>query len=143
MDFRNQSSGISVDALTNALGLSADGALRALDFWVSKGILQFQDERGNVRFIPKAQTQKQPEVKRQLPRPRTGGSQKRRLSWIPTCRCCRNPRFEQIAARMQEDETVRSLMTQAQQILGRTIGLDMQTTLLTLFDTYGLQKRSF
>lgn len=50
------------------------------------------------------------------------------------------PTMEQIAARMQEDETVRSLMTQAQQILGRTIGLDMQTTLLTLFDTYGLQK---
>lgn len=138
--FRNQSSGISVDAMTNALGLSADGALRALDFWVSKGILQFQDERGNVRFIPKAQTQKQPEVKKAAsPVPAPAVPKKAPVvdSDVPVLP---KPTMEQIAARMQEDETVRSLMTQAQQILGRTIGLDMQTTLLTLFDTYGLQK---
>lgn len=138
--FRNQSSGISVDALTGALGISADNVLCALDFWVSKGILQFQDERGNVRFIPKAQTQKPAEEKKvNSPAPASVVSQKAPAAEteVPVLP---KPTMEQIAARMQEDATVRSLMMQAQQILGRTIGLDMQTTLLTLFDTYGLQK---
>ena len=138
--FRNQSSGISVDALTGALGISADSVLCALDFWVSKGILQFQDERGNVRFIPKAQAQKPAEEKKvnspapALAVPKKAPAMETEVPVLP------KPTMEQIAARMQEDATVRSLMTQAQQILGRTIGLDMQTTLLTLFDTYGLQK---
>ena len=65
--FRNQSSGISVDALTNALGLSADGALRALDFWVSKGILQFQDERGKAPGIPTCRCCRNPQWSK-LPR---------------------------------------------------------------------------
>lgn len=138
--FRNQSSGISVDALTGALGISADNVLCALDFWVSKGILQFQDERGNVRFIPKAQAQKPAEEKKvnsPAPAPVVPKKAPTTETEVPVLP---KPTMEQIAARMQEDATVRSLMTQAQQILGRTIGLDMQTTLLTLFDTYGLQK---
>lgn len=138
--FRNQSSGISVDALTGALGISADNVLCALDFWVSKGILQFQDERGNVRFIPKAHAQKPAEEKKvnsPAPAPVVSKKAPTTETEVPVLP---KPTMEQIAARMQEDATVRSLMTQAQQILGRTIGLDMQTTLLTLFDTYGLQK---
>lgn len=138
--FRNQSSGISVDALTGALSISADSVLCALDFWVSKGILQFQDERGNVRFIPKAQAQKPVEEKKvnsPAPAPVVPKKAPAAETEVPVLP---KPTMEQIAARMQEDATVRSLMTQAQQILGRTIGLDMQTTLLTLFDTYGLQK---
>ena len=39
---------------------------------------------------------------------------------------------------MEESGDVLRLMSESQSILGRTIGFDMQSTLLMLYDTYGL-----
>lgn len=137
--FRNPSGVVSVSEISDALSLTADEVLSALDYWVSKGILLFTDEGGNVKFVPKnkpaapAPQQRTQEIPAPAPLPVTKANSAQ-FEVLP------KPTMEQIAARIQEDATVRSLLTEAQGILGRTFGLDMQTTLLMLFDTYGLQK---
>lgn len=133
--FRNPSGVVSVSEISDALSLTADEVLSALDYWVSKGILLFTDEGGNVKFVPKARTKAAPKQNAEtLPSPAPAKPNAAEPIVLP------KPTMEQIAARIREDETVRSLLTEAQSILGRTFGLDMQTTLLMLFDTYGLQK---
>lgn len=133
--FRNPSGVVSVSEISDALSLTADEVLSALDYWVSKGILLFTDEGGNVKFVPKARNGAAPKQNAEtLPSPAPAKPNAAEPIVLP------KPTMEQIAARIREDETVRSLLTEAQSILGRTFGLDMQTTLLMLFDTYGLQK---
>lgn len=132
--FRNPSGVVSVSEISEALSLSADEVLSALDYWVAKGILLFTDEGGNVKFVPKAKTPEAPSKQNTDSLPAPAKSVASEPIVLP------KPTMEQIAARIQEDETVRSLLTEAQGILGRTFGLDMQATLLMLFDTYGLQK---
>lgn len=137
--FKNPNGAVSVSEISDRLHLSADEVLPALDFWVQKGILQFTDDAGNVKYVPKAaQSASAPSanpnaapapVPPSAPFPAAAES-----DYIP------KPTLEQIAARIKEDKTVRSLFSEVQSILGRTVGLDMQTTLLTLFDTYGLKK---
>lgn len=129
--FRAPNDPISVDALSGDLGLSADQILKVLDFWVQKGVLLFTDESGNIKYVPKAKADVQSGVPARKP---TDTQAPASPVSIP------KPTMEQIAARIREDENVRGLLTEVQAILGRTFGLDMQTTLLTLFDTYGLQK---
>lgn len=133
--FRNPSGVVSVSEISDALSLSADEVLTALDYWVRKGILLFTDESGNVKFVPKSASETTSKPNTEIadsPAPAVKTSAEPIVLPKPT--------MEQIAVRIQEDETVRSLLTEAQSILGRTFGLDMQTTLLMLFDTYGLQK---
>ncbi len=134
---RNPGGVISVSEISEFLSLSADEVLTALDYWVSKGILLFTDEGGNVKFVPKAQSEKQPQDTAVSPAPAVSPENTAAAAQpivLP------KPTMEQIAARIGEDAVVRSMLTEVQVILGRTIGLDMQTTLLTLFDTYGLSK---
>lgn len=135
--FRDPSGGISVDNLSAALQLSADKVLASLDFWVSRGVLLFTDERGNTKFVPRAQ-RTSPETPAQKPASPAPAA-KPAVQTLPTPEIPK-PSMEQIAARLAEDETVKSLFLEAQRILGRTFGLDVQSTLLTLYDTYGLQK---
>lgn len=134
--FRNPSGAVSVSEISEKLGLSADAVLQSLDFWVQKGVLLFTDDAGNVKYVPKAA---------QAPKAQTAAEEKavpaaKETTFSPSTTDFPKPTMEQIAARIREDKTVRSLFAETQCILGRTIGLDMQTTLLTLFDTYGLQK---
>lgn len=135
--FRNPSGVVSVSEISDALSLTADEVLSALDYWVSKGILLFTDEGGNVKFVPKSKTATASAQGLETAKPSAPVSSAK-ISAEPIV--LPKPTMEQIAARIQEDATIRSLLTEAQSILGRTFGLDMQTTLLMLFDTYGLQK---
>lgn len=137
--FRNPSATVCVSAVSEKLGLSADEVLQALDFWVQKGILLFTDDAGNVKYVPKAERAPRETKQAAATQPHPALSEKQPSLPMGAAEFAK-PTMEQITARMREDETVRSLFTEAQSILGRTIGLDMQTTLLTLFDTYGLKK---
>lgn len=137
--FRNPSATVCVSAISETLGLSADEVLQALDFWVQKGILLFTDDAGNVKYVPKAERAPQETKKVTEAKPLPAPVESQPPLPLGTTEFAK-PTMEQITARMHEDATVRSLFTEAQSILGRTIGLDMQTTLLTLFDTYGLKK---
>lgn len=133
--FCHPENGISVDGLSSALQLSADGVLTALDFWVAHGVLQFTDERGNTRFVRSAAQKASPAADNANTAPAARpAAQSFAAASIP------KPTMEQIGARLSEDETVRSLFLEAQRVLGRTFGLDVQTTLLALYDTYGLSK---
>ncbi len=48
------------------------------------------------------------------------------------------PSHEQVAARLQESEQLRLLFAEAQNILGKTVGYDGQSTLIMMHDSYGL-----
>jgi len=133
---RNPGKAVSVSAISERLGLTADDVLVCLDFWVQKGILLFTDDAGNVKYVPKEKATA-PLPPKPVSKSTTTAMQN---TGIPPVASLPKPTIEQIATRIQEDKTVRSLLSEAQSILGRTIGLDMQSTLLTLFDTYGLSK---
>ena len=137
--FRNPSGAVCVSAISKALGLTADEVLHALDFWVQKGILLFTDDAGNIKYVPKAERKPQ-ETGLAAEKSATAAPTEKKGSFPSPAPEFPKPTMEQIAARMREDKTVRSLFSEVQSILGRTVGLDMQTTLLTLFDTYGLKK---
>ena len=132
--YKHPSDHISLDALHNALSLSMDEIMSALDFWVKKGVLLFTDDAGHVKFVPHAKTEKAEPVTKA-----TAKKQGVSSPALPNIALVK-PTMEQIAARMQEDKTVEALFTEAQSILGRTFGLDMQGTLLTFLDTYGLPR---
>lgn len=137
--FRDPSGGISIDNLSAALKLSADKVLASLDFWVSRGVLLFTDEQGNTKFVPRAQRATAPEMPAQKPASPLPAAKPAVVHTLPMPEIPK-PTMEQIAARLAEDDTVKSLFLEAQRILGRTFGLDVQSTLLALYDTYGLQK---
>ena len=134
---RNPGEAVSVSAISERLELTADEVLVCLDFWVKKGILLFTDDAGNVKYVPKEKktVSPPPQSVSQVSAPAPQSAE-----FAPVAEALPKPTMEQIATRMREDKTVRSLLSEAQNILGRTIGLDMQSTLLTLFDTYGLTK---
>ena len=132
--YKHPSDHISLDALHNALSLSMDEIMSALDFWVKKGVLLFTDDAGHVKFVPHAKAEKTEPVTKATVKKQGVSSPA-----LPNIALAK-PTMEQIAARMQEDKTVEALFTEAQAILGRTFGLDMQGTLLTFLDTYGLPK---
>lgn len=48
------------------------------------------------------------------------------------------PDLDQVAARLQESEQLRLLFAEAQNILGKTVGYDGQSTLIMMHDSYGL-----
>ena len=55
---------------------------------------------------------------------------------MPTLRATR--RCKHVAARLQESEQLRLLFAEAQNILGKTVGYDGQSTLIMMHDSYGL-----
>lgn len=127
---KNQGSNYSVAEIAKAVGSSEADTKEALEYWVSEGILitdgsqpvpspvksdSYLSKQENAESKPKDDLKKAaPEIK--LVR----------------------PTMEQIISRMSEDKTIEGLFNQAQIMLGRTIGFDMQSAILMMIDTYGL-----
>lgn len=101
--------------------------LDALDFWVKEGILE-KDGTAEVRSAAKEEQSVVPL------RPEFTEPAKPKLEPLPIAR----PTNEQIMLRAKESDDVKALFNSVQEMLGRTIGFDMQCMLLMLHDTYGL-----
>ncbi len=128
---------LSVEELSKRIGYGKADTLDAVEYWISENVLIKNSGSFSVKpEEPKkpddggVPTQNKPNAKA-VP---AAVPEKRELPDIKITK----PTLAQLTKRMEESEDVLRIMTEAQRILGRTIGFDMQSTLLMLYDTYGL-----
>lgn len=132
---RNQSGDISVSALSKHIGFSVSDTQDAVDYWINEGVISGETEisasnESSVNTV-KPENHKPIELKEEISAEKTAIN-------LPEIKIAK-PTLEQLNLRMAESEEVSTLMTEAQNILGRTFGFDVQSTLLMMYDTYGLK----
>lgn len=126
---KNQSGNFSISEIAKAIGSSECDTKEALDYWVNEGVLKSSDSSAEASplksdtFLAEKKSEK-PVVEVPAKAP------------VPEIKIYR-PTMEQIVARMDEDKKIKGLFNQAQIMLGRTIGFDVQSLLLMMHDTYG------
>lgn len=133
---KNQGSNYSAEDLAKAIGSSVADTKEALDYWVNEGVLLCDGSDSpsvsapspvkSDSYLDKQQAKEQEKEVNQNAKPA-----------VPEIKIVR-PTMEQIVDRMAEDKTIEGLFNQAQIMLGRTIGFDMQSAILMMLDTYGL-----
>ncbi|MBR6939533.1 MAG: DnaD domain protein [Clostridia bacterium] len=108
--------------IAEMLKLSVSDVEDCLQYWTLMGILEPCEKNSSApeKYIPSPapEKEKKPEVK-------------------PAVEYSR-PSASVIAARMEESAEIRSLFSELQKKLGKTIGYDGQSTFLILHDTFGL-----
>lgn len=119
---------ISLADISKATGYDEADIDDALIFWVERGLL-IKGDSAPVKPV----TVKKQEVSPATPAPAPVQPIKK-VEEIPVTK----PSHEQVAARLQESEQLRLLFAEAQNILGKTVGYDGQSTLIMMHDSYGL-----
>lgn len=127
---------ISLTAVSKAIGYDEEDIDDALIFWAERGLLvkdgsapqppvSVKSEEAPVAVSPAVT------VSPVTPAP---VQNVKKVEEIPVTK----PNHEQVAARLQESEQLRLLFAEAQNILGKTVGYDGQSTLIMMHDSYGL-----
>lgn len=134
---RNPGEDFTVDELSKRIGYCKADTLDAVEYWVSENVLvkngtAFTSE--TVEPVKPVDSGVNAQNKSEPMASCVAVPEKRPLPEIKIAK----PTLEQISKRMEESADVLRLMSESQSILGRTIGFDMQSTLLMLYDTYGL-----
>lgn len=120
---RRGADGAEPQKIANDLKISLPDVIDALQYWVDAGIL-VNGENNQV----KTKSEPAPEVK-----PKTDETQKKIISSDYF-----KPNMSQIISRCAEEPEIKFFFTEAQSILSKTIGHDGQSTLLMLYDSFGL-----
>lgn len=129
---RHASQGFSLSDISEATGHNEEDIADALIFWQERGLLVKDGSTPVAPVTSEAFVQQvapSPAPKEVVPLPPT-----RKIEEIPVVK----PNHEQVAARLQESEELRLLFAEAQNILGKTVGYDGQSTLIMMHDSYGL-----
>lgn len=122
----------SLSALSRAIGYDEEDIGDALIFWAERGLLV---KDGTAPVLPVSAVKTEPAPEKTAPAVVAPSVQSvKKVEEIPVIK----PNIEQVAARLQESEELRNLFTEAQTILGKTIGYDGQSTLIMMHDSYGL-----
>lgn len=137
--FCNQQSGdTSTEAIAAALGADKGDVADAMVFWCERGLVLKDDEAPKPVFESKPvalnEEVRQEAVSVSVPSPKEEKPKEKKVADLPLSR----PSHEQIAIRCKECEEFRTLFSEAQMILGKTIGYEGQSILIMLHDTYGL-----
>ena len=119
---RHSGKQVTPQQLADALGMSPDTALDALEYWRQAGLLAAGERR------PAS-----PAAAQETPPPLPGTSAQEPL--LPKRRMPK-PDMTHLAARMGESEEIRFLMQEA--TFGKTLSPAMSATLLSICDDYGL-----
>ncbi len=145
---RHASEDFTVEEMAKAIGQKSADTVDALQYWIECGIIgkngmgeedEKTSEKGSKADKAEAagksdSTAKSLPFKSEEERTSRTSNDKKTLpeASIPI------PTYEQVIARAQEEPEIQFLFNEAQQILGRTIGFDAQSTLLVMHDQYGL-----
>lgn len=122
---------ISLSDVSKAIGYGEEDVEDALIFWAERGLLV---KDGSVPSVPvTVDKEKVVSVKNETA-VATVKAEVKKVEEIPVTK----PNHEQVAARLQESEQLRLLFAEAQNILGKTVGYDGQSTLIMMHDSYGL-----
>lgn len=121
---RNVSQAPDSDTIAKGLKLDRNETEDALQYWIDAGIL--------VRdgAVETAGEQVAPKVDSKPSEPLCSPA-KKEITYI-------KPNVRQIIDRMNEDDGIRFMFSEAQSLLSKTIGHDGQSTLLMLHDSFGL-----
>lgn len=135
---RHSSKGsISLSEIAKATGNNEDDISDALIFWEERGLL-IKDGAAPVPPVTSEDFVQQLPLQQSAPAevktPAAAVQNAKRVEELPVVK----PTHEQVAARLQESEELCLLFTEAQNILGKTIGFDGQSTLIMMHDSYGL-----
>ncbi len=131
----NQGGNFSVEEIAKAIGSSPADTKEALDYWINEGILLNSDTDSNSAPSPTrsdSYLKKEPESK-----PEPSLPLQNIKSEIPEIKLIR-PTSAQVSNRIDTDSTFSGLLNHIQVILGRPIGYDMQSSVLMMYDSYGL-----
>ncbi len=128
---KNQGSNYSAREIARAIGSSEADTKEALDYWVNEGVLLSDSAVAEVPVKSDSYLDSPQKADKAKP-----AAAEARPS-APEIKLIR-PTMEQIVERMSEDKSIEGLFNQAQMMLGRTIGFDMQSAILMMLDTYGL-----
>lgn len=136
---RNAGQSFSPESMAEALGMSVELALDALEYWCDRGLLAQTGELLNPVPQPETQTEAAPGSQptpgfQQVLQPK---NQPEKSVLLPRKRLMR-PDGQHLTTRMAESETMRFLMQEAETTLGKTLSPAMSTLLLTITDDYGL-----
>lgn len=116
----------TVAAGAKALGADEGEFADALDYWAGEGILTAQPD-GKISSPAAHEPEAEPAVRTETP---ASGPERRPLPPKLTS--------AMIRARIAEDPTISTLLTESQTILGRTLGPADTNVLIALHDYYGL-----
>lgn len=121
---RNVSQSPDSEEIAQGLRLDRDEVEDALKFWIDAGIVTSDGEASDkTNAVAENQIKKDHSPLRFSP--------KKELTYI-------KPNIAQILERVNEDDEIRFMFSEAQSILSKTIGHDGQSTLLMLHDSFGL-----
>lgn len=122
---------VTLSDIAKATGYDEADIDDALIFWAERGLLV----KGDSAVLPPVTAPKQETKPVAAPAPAAAPAVPvKRVEEIPVTK----PSHEQVAARLQESEQLRLLFAEAQNILGKTVGYDGQSTLIMMHDSYGL-----
>lgn len=127
---------ISLSDISKAIGHDEEDINDALIFWTERGIT-LKDGSAPVASVstPAKPAETYAPVATEVPAVTASPSAPtKKVEEIPVTK----PDLDQVAARLQESEELRLLFNEAQNILGKTIGYDGQSTLIMMHDSYGL-----
>ncbi len=137
---RHNSDGLcSLSDISKATGHNEEDISDALIFWEERGLLVKDGSAPTPPVTAESFVQKVAPAAAPTPfaspEPVVQASPStKRVEEIPVVK----PNHEQVAARLQESEELRLLFAEAQNILGKTVGYDGQSTLIMMHDSYGL-----
>lgn len=130
---RHAGEAFSPEAMAQALGMSVDNALDALEYWSDRDLLAVSG--GDLRPLPQLEqghSEREPAPPAAVPVPTSGPSP------LPPKKRMVRPDATHLAARIQESEDIRFLLQEAEATFGKTLSPAMSSLLLTITDDYGL-----
>lgn len=119
--------------IAKATGHGEEDVADALIFWEERGLLLKENSPAVMPVTAESYSSQQTVKPSEEPVIAKVQSMKK-VEEIPVTK----PNHEQVAARLQESEELRLLFAEAQNILGKTVGYDGQSTLIMMHDSYGL-----
>lgn len=131
---KNQSGNFSIAEIAKAVGSSEVDTKEAIDYWINEGVII--DSQANVSPAPLLSDTQYKKQEKAVPDITADTNNDIKIN-APEIKIVR-PTMEQIVNRINEDKQIKGLFNQAQEMLGRSIGFDMQSSLLMMYDTYGL-----
>ncbi len=132
--FSKSSSLLNVKEISSGTGLSEEEVNDALSYWKNLGFILYEDEE--IKIEKKTET-KTVQIKEDIKENVSSEISVKKTGKIPS----NNPSkltYSEITARINESEDIRFLLQQSQLMLGRTIGMGDQSSLILLHDYFGL-----
>lgn len=133
--YRNSAAQWDISVVSRDTGIPVDEIDDAMLYWIEAGLVLKDGESAPVAPVaPKTEVFRAQTVEKPVsPAPVDAEPQPK-----PSKPVLVKPSIKDIARRMGESENVRSMYAEAQEIFGRTLGYDVQSSLLIMHDHYGL-----